>query len=279
MSLNDAVEAIPRKSMVLFFLIDTSGSMAGSKIGAVNAAIEEVIPELKDLSANNADAEVKIAALEFSCSARWLTEQGPVPVDNFCWRYVDAGGNTAMGEAFRKLNDALSTKAFMQEAVGSFAPAIFLLSDGEPTDNFGGGLAELKLNNWFKAAIKVAVAIGDDANNARLAEFTGSTESVLEVHNSTMLKKMIKFVSVRVSQIASKSVQVNLAASAVASAVSGSAGIANNVPATAASAPPQNAAASKPVTDSETASLKQTALNEQLAQIKKAAANAGDDEW
>ena len=44
MSLNEAVEAIPRKSMVLFFLIDTSGSMSGSKIGAVNAAIEEVIP-------------------------------------------------------------------------------------------------------------------------------------------------------------------------------------------------------------------------------------------
>jgi uncharacterized protein YegL len=39
MGLQDAVEAIPRKTMVLFFLIDTSGSMSGSKIGAVNAAI------------------------------------------------------------------------------------------------------------------------------------------------------------------------------------------------------------------------------------------------
>ena len=50
MSLNDAVEAIPRKTMVLFFLIDTSGSMEGAKIGAVNAAIEEVIPELREIS-------------------------------------------------------------------------------------------------------------------------------------------------------------------------------------------------------------------------------------
>jgi len=274
MSLNDAVEAIPRKTMVLFFLIDTSGSMSGSKIGAVNAAIEEVIPELKDLSANNADAEVKIAALEFNSSASWLTSQGPVPVDNFIWRYVNAGGNTSMGEACRKLNDALSTKTFMQEAVGSFAPAIFLLSDGEPTDDFDGGLAELKTNNWFKAAIKAAVAIGDDAKKTRLSEFTGSMESVLEVHNSAMLKKMIKFVSVRVSQVASKSVQVNL--SKTLNAVPNTAvasGIANNVP-----APLQNAA-SNSVPDSESASLKQTVLNEQLAQIKKAAANTGDDEW
>jgi len=278
MSLNDAVEAIPRKTMVLFFLIDTSGSMSGSKIGAVNAAIEEVIPELKDLSAGNADAEVKIAALEFNSSASWLTGEGPIPVDNFLWRYVDAGGNTAMGEACRKLNDALSTKAFMQEAVGSFAPAIFLLSDGEPTDDFSGGLAELQTNNWFKAAIKVAVAIGDDANKTRLAEFTGSMESVLEVHNSAMLRKMIKFVSVRVSQIASKSVQVNLAKPTSTAAVSGDPGVANNIPAADASAPSQNVA-SNPVPGSDTASVKQAALNEQLAQIKMAAANAGDDEW
>jgi hypothetical protein len=37
-------------------------------------------------------------------------------------------------------------------------------------------------------------------------------EAVLEVHNSAMLKKMIKFVSVRVSQVASKSSNVNEAA-------------------------------------------------------------------
>ena len=36
--------------MVLFFLVDTSGSMYGTKIGTVNTAIEEIIPELKDLS-------------------------------------------------------------------------------------------------------------------------------------------------------------------------------------------------------------------------------------
>ena len=245
MSLNDVVEAIPRKSMVLFFLIDTSGSMSGSKIGAVNAAIEEVIPELKEISAGNADAEVKIAALEFNHAAQWITQNGPIPVDNFLWRYVDAGGNTAMGEACLKLNDALSTKAFMQDVVGSFAPAIFLLSDGEPTDDFSGGLAELKSNKWFKAAIKVAVAIGDDANKNRLAEFTGSTESVLEVHNSAMLRKMIKFVSVRASQVASKSVQV-----------------ANDIS----------------VPDNES-SLKQAALNGQIAQIKTAAVSDGDDEW
>jgi uncharacterized protein YegL len=95
----------------------------------------------------------------------------------------------------------------MKEATGSFAPALFLLSDGAPTDDYSQCLEDLRKNSWFKQAIKVAVAIGDNANKTILAEFTGDAEAVLEVHNAKMLKKMIKFVSVRVSQVASKSTQ------------------------------------------------------------------------
>jgi len=204
MALTDAIE-IPRRTMVLFFVVDTSGSMTGSKLGAVNTAIEEVIPAIKEISDENADAQIKIAALEFSSGAHWITQNGPMELDQFHWNDLQADGVTDLGEACKALNEKLSTKAFMKEATGSFAPAIFLLSDGEPTDNWKGGLGILKQNNWFKTAVKVAVAIGDDANKDVLAEFTGTKEAVLEVHNAAVLKKMIKFVSVRASQVASKS--------------------------------------------------------------------------
>lgn len=208
MALTDKIE-IPRRTMVLFFVIDTSGSMDGSKIGAVNTAIEEVIPSIKEISDENADAQIKIAALEFSSGARWITSNGPVEADQFRWNYLDAAGVTDFGAACKALNEKLSTKAFMQEATGSFAPAVFLLSDGEPTDIWQSSLSELKKNNWFKSAVKVAIAIGDDANKEMLKEFTGTMESVLETHNAAMLKKMIKFVSVRASQVASKSSNVS----------------------------------------------------------------------
>jgi len=208
MALTDKIE-IPRRTMVLFFLIDTSGSMDGSKIGAVNAAIEEVIPAIMEVSDENADAEIKIAALEFSSGARWITANGPIGADQFRWNYLEAAGVTDFGAACKSLNDKLSTKAFMKEATGSFAPAIFLLSDGEPTDEWEKALLELRQNNWFKASVKVAVAIGDDANKDVLKEFTGTMEAVLETHNAATLKKMIKFVSVRVSQIASRSSNVS----------------------------------------------------------------------
>jgi uncharacterized protein YegL len=204
MALTDKVE-IPRRTMVLFFIVDTSGSMEGDKIGSVNTAIREVIPEIRDISNENADALIKVAVLEFSSGVKWLTANGPVDVNNYNWTNIDAAGTTDFGAACKALNEKLSTKAFMAEATGSFAPALFLLSDGEPTDDWQKGLDVLKQNNWFKAAVKVAIAIGDGADKDVLKAFTGSIETVLEVHNKAMLMKMIKFVSVRASQVASKS--------------------------------------------------------------------------
>lgn len=207
MGLYDDVVEVPRRTMVLFFVVDTSGSMTGDKIGTVNNAIREVIPELKDISENNADAQIKIATLSFSTGAHWM-ESAPIAAENFQWNDLDANGVTSLGEACMQLNEKLSKKEFMSDATGSFAPAIFLLSDGEPTDNYQHGLEKLKQNNWFKKAIKVAIAIGNDANQKVLADFTGNDEAVITVHKPEALKKWIQFVSVRSSEIGSQSADV-----------------------------------------------------------------------
>lgn len=209
MSLTEQV-AIPRKTMVLFFLVDTSGSMMGDKIGTVNSAVEQALVEIKDLSESNADSQIKIAVLNFSTNAEWSsgTINGPIEAENFLWNDLDAGGVTDLGAAFKKLNENLSKNGFMKEASGSFAPAIFLMSDGEPTDDYKKALTDLQKNNWFKKAIKVALAIGSDANTSVLEEFTGNSETVLEAKNKELLTKMIKFVSVRSSEVGSKSTKV-----------------------------------------------------------------------
>ncbi len=205
---DEEVIGIPRRTMVLFFLVDTSGSMDGEKIGSLNVAIQEVIPYINDISADNADAQIKIAALEFSSGTEWMYPQ-PVEIENFQWRDLQAGGLTSLGEACVELNNKLSaSQGFMNEAAGSFAPAIILLSDGEPTDDYKRGIEKLKNNNWFKAAIKVAIAVGDDANQGILAEFTGNKEAVLTVHNKEQLKQIIRFVSVTASQVASSHASV-----------------------------------------------------------------------
>ena len=199
-------EGIAKRTMVLFFLVDTSGSMAGTKIGAVNDAIFNVLPEIRPISEDNADAEIKVAALTFSNGAKWVYDE-PKPAQEFDWPYADADGMTDLGEAYRMLNEKLSRSAFMSDAEGSYAPAIFLMTDGEPTDEYEKELEKLKTNNWFRAGIKVAVAIGEesDVNDDVLTEFTGTQEAVLRAHTPEALAKMIRLVSVTASKIGSRS--------------------------------------------------------------------------
>lgn len=196
------VESIVRRQMVLFFIVDTSGSMSGTKIGSVNTAIREVLPELRDIGGS--DVELKIACLQFSSGCQWM-HTSPVSVESFQWNNVSAEGVTDLGAACKELCDKMDKSKFLAAPSGSVAPAIFLMSDGEPTDDYTVGLVQLQQNNWFKYAIKVALAIGDDANQDVLADFTGNREAVLTVHTPEALKKMIRFVSITSSKIGSAS--------------------------------------------------------------------------
>jgi uncharacterized protein YegL len=198
----DDIKGIVRRQMVLFFVVDTSYSMTGAKIGAVNTAIREVLPELRDIG--GADVDLRIACLQFSSGCQWMTPQ-PVSAENFQWNNLQTDGFTDLGAACGELSAKMSRKEFLSAPSASVAPAIFLMSDGEPTDDFESGLKELKNNNWFKNAIRVAVAIGEDANRDILAQFTGSAEAVVVVHTPEALRKMIRFVSVASSRLGSQS--------------------------------------------------------------------------
>lgn len=207
--LNAPVDQLPRRTLTVFFLIDTSGSMAGGKISSLNVAIRDTLPMLEQISSENTDTEIKIAALQFASGCDWMYPR-PLPVEDFEWNDLEATGLTSLGAAYQELLKKLSqTSGFMQEANASCAPIMILFSDGVPTDDAKHGHEHLKTNNWYKAAIKIAVAIGDDANKDVLKEFVNdNSEAVLTVHNVTDLKKMIYLVSVTATQVASKGVSV-----------------------------------------------------------------------
>lgn len=209
--LNAPVDKLPRKTLTVFFLIDTSGSMAGGKISSLNVAIRDTLPMLEQISSENTDTEIKIAALQFASGCDWMYPR-PLPVEDFEWNDLEATGLTSLGAAYQELQKKLSqTSGFMQEANASCAPVMILFSDGVPTDDAKHGLDHLKENNWYKSAIKIAVAIGDDTNKDVLKEFANNNgEAVLTVHNINDLKKMIYLVSVTASQVATKGVSIGL---------------------------------------------------------------------
>lgn len=208
MSLLDDLSPAPRKVMTLFYLVDTSGSMSGSRIGTVNAAMEECIPLLKEVAAANDDAEIKVAILQFSSGCSWVTPaSGPVGLDDIIWNDLQAGGMTEFGEALIELDKKLSRNEYLNSQTGAYAPVILLLSDGGPTDNWESSLANIKQNNWFKHAIKIAIDIESGSDREVLAQFTGNPEAILDAKDTATLKKMIHKVSVRASEFQSHSKQ------------------------------------------------------------------------
>ena len=208
---------LPRKMCPVIFLLDTSGRLSGAPIGAVNRAIENVMPELISMNEANADNEIKVAVMTFDYDAKWVIGEtellSPEDVQS-SWRDLDANGYTSMGEAFRALNEKLSvSRGFMQRASGSVAPVLFLLSDGEPTDDYKAGLQLLQQNNWYKIAVRVAVGYGE-ANDEILREFTGNEGTVLHSNDPNELKNTIRFVAVTSSRVASQGSNVSTDAAA-----------------------------------------------------------------
>ncbi len=198
----DNIEEVAARTMALFYLFDQSGSMSGTKIGQVNYAMKDIPKIIKDVADGAPNANIVVAAASFSNDVNWITPQ-PVSPDEFMniWHDISAGGLTSLGAALRSLNEKMSRKAFLGDnPMGYLAPGIILLSDGEPTDDWETPLRELRKNNWFKAAVKVAFAVGEDANKDILGEVCGSKEAVVSIDDPEKIRQYIKFVTATVSK-------------------------------------------------------------------------------
>ena len=197
---------ISKKNLVLFFLVDTSGSMSGTKIGTLNTTMEELLPELRGLG--GATTDIKLAVMTFSDGCEWVTKE-PISVDDYqYWTRLKAEGLTDLGEAFTELSKKLSRKEFLNSPSLCYAPVIFLLTDGYATDDVYGGLGALQNNKWYKYGLKVALGIGDKGkfDEELLKKFTGNPELVVTAKTSDQLAKLVKTIAVTSSQIGSRSV-------------------------------------------------------------------------
>ena len=180
-----------------FWLVDCSGSMYGEKIGTVNHAIQSTIPEMADAAKDNPNAQLMVRTLKFSTGASWVTPN-PVNIEDFAWNDLDAGGVTDLGKAFELLAAQLTIPPMPDRAL---PPVIVLLSDGQPTDDYKKGLDKLLHLPWGKKAVRIAISIGQDADDDVLQEFTGNRELVLQANNPQALVKMIKWASTAASLV------------------------------------------------------------------------------
>ena len=182
------------------FIADCSLSMSGDKIQSLNHAIREAIPHMREVARGNPNAEVLVRSVRFSSGAQWHHSQ-PTKVEEFEWNDLAVEGQTDMGRALTLVADTLKTPPMPERAL---PPVLVLVSDGEPTDDFDGGLRALMAQPWGKKAVRLAIAIGGDARMDVLQKFIGHAElQPLQANNADQLVKYIRWASTAVLQAAS----------------------------------------------------------------------------
>jgi uncharacterized protein YegL len=183
------------------WIADGSGSMQqDGKIQALNTAIREAIPHMQKVAEDNPNAQVLVRAVRFSSGAQWHISQ-PTPVADFTWQDISADGETDMGKALALVAEQLKMPPMSDRAL---PPVLVLISDGQPTDDFDSGLKALMEQPWGKKAVRIAIAIGQDADNEILQKFIGHSElKPLAANSPEALVKHIKWASTAVLKSAS----------------------------------------------------------------------------
>ncbi|MCP9833508.1 MULTISPECIES: VWA domain-containing protein [unclassified Cyanobium] len=199
---------LANRPLHFLYLCDCSGSMAASgKMQALNQAIRQSLPGMAAVARDNPEARVLVRAVRFADHAAWHIET-PTPVDQLEWRDLQAGGITAMGEALKLVAAALQTPPM---EVRALPPVLVLISDGQPTDDFAAGLEALLRVPWAQKAVRLAIALGHDADLEVLQRFIGTEPATagrsprrpLQASNATSLAQYIQWASTAVVGAAS----------------------------------------------------------------------------
>ncbi|MDQ1593126.1 MAG: hypothetical protein QOG71_3753 [Pyrinomonadaceae bacterium] len=183
------------------WMADCSGSMAvDGKIQSLNTAIKEAIPNMQTVADENPNAQVLVRAIKFSSGAQWHVSQ-PTEVADFKWDDLTAEGVTDMGRALSLVAEQLAIPPMTERAL---PPVLVLISDGQPTDDYASGLKAVMEQPWGRKAVRIAIAIGEDADTEVLQRFIGNPElKPLQANNPESLVKYIKWVSTAVLKSAS----------------------------------------------------------------------------
>jgi len=169
------------RKLPVYLLVDTSGSMSGEPIQAVNNGVKMLIRALR----KNPQAleTVKLGFIEYNSVAVEtvpLTDLPQVKEPNFT-----ASGGTSLGAGLDLLSSCLQrdvTKGDkLKEVKGDWKPLVFHLTDGFPNDNWEDALAR-----FDRKSVNFILSCGvPGADKSVLTKVSGGEDKVIELDSAS----------------------------------------------------------------------------------------------
>ena len=181
------------RRLPVYLVLDVSGSMSGEPIEAVKNGVQVLVSTLRQDP--YALETAFLSVITFDSSARQIVPLTELSM--FQMPDIQATGTTSLGEALSLLSNKVNSEVAKTtaEVKGDWKPLVFLMTDGEPTDNWQKGLNDFK-NQKF--GIVVACAAGSGANTSILKQITEVVVQ-LDTADSATIKAFFKWVSASVS--------------------------------------------------------------------------------
>jgi uncharacterized protein YegL len=169
MALNPEFAENPDPRCACVLLLDTSGSMSGSPIDALNQGLQTFQSDLQEDAL--AKRRVEIAIVTFGGSVRKV--QDFVSAGSLVVPALAAGGGTPMGEAIALALQLVKSRKAEYKASGVlyYQPWVFLITDGEPTDEWQSAAQMVQAETAAKALAFFGVGV-EGANMQILSSIT-----------------------------------------------------------------------------------------------------------
>ncbi|MFN7923533.1 MAG: hypothetical protein U0Q16_25760 [Bryobacteraceae bacterium] len=184
---------VAKRALHMFLLCDCSGSMRGEKIDSLNRSVRDSLGPTKEVAAKNANAALFLSVIGFGRKVDWLSEH--VRIQDFRWKDLEAeqGAPTPLGAALTNLAMHLQVPPLPPRGL---RPVVILISDGMPTDDWESGVQRILDQKWGNMAVRLAIAIGKDAQHEVLRRFIRDESiPVLTARNPEMLARHIVWAS------------------------------------------------------------------------------------